>query len=549
MKRKMWQLAAAFATVAAACSSAEDGQSSVPTPVGVDGTVTVLVDQPLAEISPLIRGVSGDIEQFIDAGVTLNSWGGERATRYNYQLGNAWTLGRESAYRNEGDPTTDDLVGDWMAANSDAGVESRVAIPALGWVARNDVNTICSFPGDDESCLTAEGFDCESPGPIADPTRANVGSSPASVGEWIGGYADNDLAPAFLAVDNEPERWGVDHYDVHPTCTDYFEIFGTYAAYASQLRRVAPTAQLTGPVMCCWFGYRDASEPADPGPGDGSDSSLLPWFLDKLLERQQSADTGTADADGLIDVVDVHFRPTADVVNSRADSAVAAERIEATRELWDPAGLVDGFDPDDRSDVQFTTRLRATIDETHPGLPLMISDWRFGGETSSSGAIAIAETLGIFAREGVFAAAHADTLQPDTPGWFAFKMFGNYDGKGGAFEGIAVEADLGRLEGIDAFAAVDGRTLRVLVINTSAEAGQKITVDLGDVASSGTRLFTYAPDASAPAGAAETATGPIAASTVSDGASGIIELPASSISMIEFQLATELDLEVPVDEP
>ena len=148
MRVTKWWAAIGIASMLSACSAFGSSSSDtvVPLPARPDGTVSVLLDRPLARISPLTRGVSGDIGEFIDAGVMLNSWGGDRATRYNYQLGNAWNLGRAGAYRNEGVITTDDVLADWLAANGAANVASRVAVPGLGWVARNGDTSTCSFP-------------------------------------------------------------------------------------------------------------------------------------------------------------------------------------------------------------------------------------------------------------------------------------------------------------------------------------------------------------------------------------------------------------------
>ena len=404
----------AFALVAVALlsgcglisGSAEDVTPADPV-VPVDGEIVVDLEVPLAEISPLIRGVSGDARDFVDANVTLNSWGGQRATRYNYQLGNAWNTGRGGAFRNESAPSADDLVGDWLASNTAAGIESRVAVPALGWIARNGDPATCSFPDDfGEGCLQVSGSDCSTGGPLADPRRANVGSSPATVGEWIGGYDSARRAPAFLAVDNEPERWGIDHYDVHPTCSGYFEIFGTYVAYASALRDASSSAQLAGPVMCCWYEFADP-----PGPGDGTDVDLLTWFLEMLSDRAADGGFGT---DPLLDVVDLHYRPSVDVVNGQSGTEIDEVRTEATRELWDPAYRA----AESGEIIRFLPRVRETIDTYFPDMPLMVSDWRFGGEDSIGGAVAIFETLGIFAREGVFARCacrHLDARHPWLP--------------------------------------------------------------------------------------------------------------------------------------
>ena len=53
------------------------------------------------EISPLILGVSGeaDAEYLRAAGITLLSWGGETATRYNYLIGTPRTVARTPTTR------------------------------------------------------------------------------------------------------------------------------------------------------------------------------------------------------------------------------------------------------------------------------------------------------------------------------------------------------------------------------------------------------------------------------------------------------------------
>ena len=52
-------------------------------------------------ISPLIYGVSGASPEILQGlQPTLNSWGGNPATRYNWQIGNAWNAGSDWFYRN-----------------------------------------------------------------------------------------------------------------------------------------------------------------------------------------------------------------------------------------------------------------------------------------------------------------------------------------------------------------------------------------------------------------------------------------------------------------
>ena len=49
-------------------------------------------------------------------------------------------------------------------------------------------------------------------------------------------------------------------------------------------------------------------------------------------------------------------------------------------------------------------RLRDKLDEHYPGTKLAFMEYSFGGGDDITGAIAEADALGIFAREGVYAA-------------------------------------------------------------------------------------------------------------------------------------------------
>ena len=78
--------------------------------------VEVDVQRGIHPISPLIYGLSGATEEHIkQLRPTLNSWGGNPSTRYNWELGNAWNAGSDWFYRNgnygyTGESASDDFV-------------------------------------------------------------------------------------------------------------------------------------------------------------------------------------------------------------------------------------------------------------------------------------------------------------------------------------------------------------------------------------------------------------------------------------------------------
>ena len=63
--------------------------------------------------------------------------------------------------------------------------------------------------------------------------------------------------------------------------------------------------------------------------------------------------------------------------------------------------------------------------------------------------------LGIYGREGVYAAAYWRNPPVGSPGYFAFKMHGNYDDAGSRFGGDVVAAESSDPARVSAFAAVD----------------------------------------------------------------------------------------------
>ena len=62
-----------------------------------------------------------------------------------------------------------------LTSNAAAGIQSRLAVPTLGWVAKNDDPDTCSFPDGSGGCRAA-GYvgNCNGDGPVADPNLANV---------------------------------------------------------------------------------------------------------------------------------------------------------------------------------------------------------------------------------------------------------------------------------------------------------------------------------------------------------------------------------------
>ena len=485
-----------------------------------DTALTVVVDDrsTIRPINPLIMGMSGDVDAAYirDVGVTLNSWGGNPSTRYNYRIGHAWNNGSDWEYRNTNYGQSGDVSSKFVKDSLAAGAQVRVAVPTLGWIAKNDSNDSCSFPQTGGGCGGSHGSSCQKPGAVADPTTANVPSTVEAVRDWVGQMVKvQKLTVKFIAMDNEPELWGITHYDVHPSCSTYEEILERYLTYATALREVVPTAKFMGPVMCCWYSFWNTA----PGPKTGPKEDFLAWFLERVHTHDSTVGRRT------LDLLDVHYYPQSDVFNDKVDSSTAARRLRSTRSLYDPGYTDESWIS---TNIRLIPRLRQTIAASYPGTGLAISEWNFGADASMNGALAIADVLGIYGREGVDAAAYWRSPKRFSPGYFAFKMHGNYDGKGSRFMGTAIAMVNPDADRVATFGAVDPITgvLRVMLINKQPNTATRVKLSM--------RNFRGRPSVAqfqySMANPTAIATSALTASSLATG----VMVPPSSITVLEF---------------
>lgn len=479
--------------------------------------VVVDTEKNVHPISPLIYGLSGGTEEETTILRTpFTSWGGNPATRYNWELGNAWNSASDWEYRNgnygyTGESASDDAI----AYANEHGIAMRLAIPTLGWVAKNDDNNTCSFPQPDGSCGTADFANCANPGAIADPTEANVESNPDFIRRWLEHIFDEKgYVVQFIAMDNEPELWGYTHYDVHPDCTTYAEVLDKFLTYAEVVKEVAPEAQITGPNTCCWYYYWNSAAGQDDMDQYNNDP-FIPWFLKQV--RQHDEETGSR----TLDVLDLHFYPEG-VYNGDIDEDTAALRLRSTRLLWD-----DQYDEETwiAEPVALIPLMKEAIDQYYPGTKFGLSEWNWGADTTMNGALAIADVLGIFGREDLYYAAYWRNPFLDTAGFYAFQLYTNYDGEGGSFGDTSVWSDTTDYDTLSSYASLDSETgdLHLMLVNKYLDAPLEVQVELGNFQTQPEAMY-YQID--------RVDSSQIASGTAEIGESGVftITLPAYSIT-------------------
>lgn len=435
-------------------------------------------------ISQDIYGVSGtNSNGNAELRPTLESWGGNPSTRFNWRIGNAWNTGSDWFYNNVNYELEGNVFDLFFADKLAQGMATRVAVPTLGWVAKNSDPETCSFPDENGNCTDGQASDCENQLVVADPTLTSVRSTPADIIAWLNHMRTLGGVPTYIAMDNEPELWGYTHYDVHPDCPGYGEILDKYIEYSTALRDVVPESMLTGPVTCCyWYYWNSAAGAADKISYGNAD--FIPWFLRSLAEHDAEA------GQRHLDLLDIHYYPEG-LYNDDADTFTAAHRLRATRSLWDWQYVDESWI---NEPIALIPQMLEIIDENYPGTRLAISEWNFGADETMNGALAIADVLGIFGREGVTMAAYWRILEAGIPGNFAFRMYTNYDGAGSRFGDLSVQAFSPDPDMVSSFAALDSDSgdLHLMLINKMPSTAQSITLELEHFTpTAGATLYRY----------------------------------------------------------
>jgi hypothetical protein len=422
-------------------------------------------------IPPEIYGLAAaPLNVLTDACVPLNRWGGNTACRYNWRLGNAWNTGNDWFFENVG--VEHDAWQGFLSRAERSGGEALVTLPLVGYVAKD---------------TQSSGFSVRKYGPQqkADPYRSDAGNGLRPDGKPVTGNnrADTSVVadPAFVAawvtqmrhdfprlfaehrvlfaLGNEPMLWNVTHRDAHPDPVSYDEYLNRFIAMAHAVRQAAPDTRIAGPELWGWPAYfqsaldRDTHDTRDRARHGGED--FLPWFLKQMRAT-------------------VHFYPQAEGVRSDAvDVNATALRLETVRSLYDPAYR----DPSwINARVELIPRLKRWVAQCYPGLQIGITEYNWGGEEDISGALALADILGIFGREGLDLACYWTCPKQGSLAALAYALYRNADGRGAAFGDMAMDVTwrgpAEAREHVSIYAARDEtrHVLTVMAVNQSALA-------------------------------------------------------------------------------
>jgi hypothetical protein len=449
---------------------------------GAGGPVTVAVSPELDRraINPLIYGVSlMDHASSGSIAYPLRRWGGNWATTYNWQddvrnVGMDWywiSYAHDTeACGSYADCFVEDSIG--------RGEAPLLTVPLIGSTPKDRTRrwsfsvakygaqqeTECTR-GDPSWCNPDAGNGVHTNGTNLtgnDPTDCYKTVAPSFVGSWVDhlitrfGTSATGGVP-FYALDNEPMLWNSTHRDVHPAGVNYAEIWQRTQDYAAAIKAKDPNALIFGPVVWGWCAYfYSASDGCSAGADHNAHGDFLPWYLDQVKAYQ------TAHNVRLVDYLDIHYYPQANGVYSSDESGgTSALRLRTLKSLYDSTYSDESWIG---QPVRLIPRMKEWLAAHAPDIKLAITEYNFGDSDSGiSSALAQAEALAIFGREGVDAANRwvapgANTLVED-----AFKLYLNYDGAGSKIDGESVRCVSSKVDDIGAY-AVRGSSGRLWIL-------------------------------------------------------------------------------------
>ncbi len=462
------------------------------TPAG-GPALNVDISADRAPISPLIYGINfADEALAADLDLPVRRWGGNATTRYNW-LTDVASRGSDWYFENikETDSTNlpaDSAVNRFIEQDRRTGTKSLITVPLIGYVS-NGTHKGCGFSvqkyGPQQS-TDPYAPDCGNGKTVGgseihgnDPLDASIAITGTFVRAWVDALKARYGAAlaggvAFYNLDNEPDLWNSTHRDVFPNGLTYDGMLTRTLIYAAAVNSADPSAQTLGPVSWGWVGYwnsaADAALPGDwwntrPDRRAHGDVPLVPWYLQQLRAHEQRSGLR------LLDYLDLHYYPQAAGVSlsGAGGAATQALRLRSTRSLWDATYADESWinGTEGGPAVRLIPRMREWVAANYPGTKLAITEYNWGALDHINGALAQADVLGIFGREGVDLATLWAPPGNTQPGAFAFRMYLNYDGAGGKFGDTRVRAVSGDQEKLSIYAALRGNdgALTIMVIN------------------------------------------------------------------------------------
>ena len=186
-----------------------------------DAALSVRCKAPTVPISPLIYGVANE-KEVEDMRAGARRMGGNPTTRYNWQLGDAWSTGSDYFFQNvKIDFTYQSFIDNGLARKQAV----AITVPIIGWVAkdRNSYSFPVSVYGKQKEVDPHHPDIGNGVGPNGkelkpgDPSRTSMPASPEWVRQWVQSIRADDAKRGVRGVTVVHSRQRARPLEFHPS--------------------------------------------------------------------------------------------------------------------------------------------------------------------------------------------------------------------------------------------------------------------------------------------------------------------------------------------
>ncbi|MBN1646606.1 MAG: hypothetical protein JW874_01115 [Spirochaetales bacterium] len=473
-------------TDSAGNSTSSDIRAVSTIDIPVTGSLAFSVDSSggSTPVSPFIYGANGAVNMELDEiPFSYSRMGGNRWTAYNWET-NASNAGSDWYFWNDG------LIGDGSSVPAGPVIETintmfahnaaaLVTVPIAGHAASDKDQTNVMDSANHLETRFHES--CAFKSEIYSGAAADLDLVPDTTDDYVfqdefvnllkHSFPNAETDPRktiFFDLDNEPALWSSTHLEIHPDPVTYAELIEKNIRYGKAIKTIMPQARVFGFVAYGFNAYINLQDAPDAGSHGR--------FLDYYLEQMHLAESGFG-GNRIIDAIDLHWYPEAygdthRITTEYVTPDMVEARIQAPRSLWDTSYRENSWIANYYGGpIYLIPRVKDIIDTSYPNTDLVISEYYYGAGDHISGALAEADVLGIFGREGVFAASLWPSYESEeTFIKAAFKMYLNYDGSGSSFGDLSISAQTEDNELSSVYASLDSGNpdrMIIIVINKS----------------------------------------------------------------------------------
>lgn len=342
----------------------------------------------------------------------------------------------------------------------------------------------------------------------------------------------------FYSLDNEPGLWAETHKRVRPygkhcvRSATYPELMEKSLNYAKMIKKMAPQTLIFGPAH---YGFNSLTTLQNVKWCHGHKEDFATFYLKSLARAKLQ--NGSRH---LVDVWDLHWYPEIRsegksgnrITRGATDAKTVLARLQAPRSLWQKDFKERTWISEDAlgEPLRLIPRLKNKVAKLNPGMKLAITEYNYGGEHHISGGIAQAEVLGVYGREGLYAAAFWSMGKESLGSAFikgAFKLYGNYDGKGSAYGDHALSAATNGISRTTVFASsYQGKPGKLMIIAINKTAKPVVAKLKAKGVTLGQKAQGYRIDADNAA--------PKAIGVIDLGAAKQLTMPAMSVTALVF---------------